>query len=526
MATKFGRTEPRLWTLPLRELTPETSLGFEVIEFALVFLGIDLYPWQKWLLIHALELLPDGSYRFRRVIVLVARQNGKTLLGSVLAAWWLFIDSRRHPDQTPPVKFKIVGVAQNLDIAREPWASVKLWCDPEPDSVEEEELAIAELQSETQKVSDTNGKEGIYARSRAHYEIRAGKNVRGKPAARVLMDEIREQQNWVSWNSVSQTTKSFPNGQLWAISNAGDSRSVVLSAQRDGALAVLNAWNQLVETGTLTAEQFAESRDTTIGIFEWSAPPGCPLDDEDGILQANPSVGYGGLTLPTILADLPPSMTDAGYRTEVLCQWVEAKIDSYMDVTEWKAGHVSPFAVQIPPGSRTVWGVDVSSDRRWTWIAAAVEVADGRRFVQVRQRFKSQFTAVDALAKLAKESGWREVALQSRGSPSMELIKPLTEAGLYVHEIDGGTIGLATGRFRDRAREGELIHTVQPLVDLGIEGGLTKRVAENEAWDRHRSIVDIAGVVAETCALYALEALQIEEENRTSAYADHDLMVF
>ena len=112
MTARVGKTEPRLWTRPLRDLTPETSLGFEVIDFALAFLGIALRPWQRWLLIHALELNPDGTYRFRRVIVLVARQNGKTLLASVLAAWWLFVDSARHPDRVPPVDFKIVGTAQ------------------------------------------------------------------------------------------------------------------------------------------------------------------------------------------------------------------------------------------------------------------------------------------------------------------------------------------------------------------------------------------------------------------------------
>ena len=68
-----GITAPRIFTPPLRELTPETSNGFAVIEFAEKFLHVHLYPWQKWLLIHGLELLPDGSYRFRRVVTEVAR---------------------------------------------------------------------------------------------------------------------------------------------------------------------------------------------------------------------------------------------------------------------------------------------------------------------------------------------------------------------------------------------------------------------------------------------------------------------
>lgn len=79
-----GITTPRIFTPPLRELTPATSNGYAVIEFAEKFLHVHLYPWQKWLLIHGLELLPDGSYRFRRVVTEVARQNGKTTVMSVL----------------------------------------------------------------------------------------------------------------------------------------------------------------------------------------------------------------------------------------------------------------------------------------------------------------------------------------------------------------------------------------------------------------------------------------------------------
>jgi hypothetical protein len=74
----LGRTEPRVFTPPLRELTPETSAGFSVVQFAEEILGIELLPWQRWFLIHALELRPDGKFRFRKVLCLVARQNGKT----------------------------------------------------------------------------------------------------------------------------------------------------------------------------------------------------------------------------------------------------------------------------------------------------------------------------------------------------------------------------------------------------------------------------------------------------------------
>lgn len=68
---RHGVTLPRIFTPPLRPLTKETSNGFAVIAFAEIMLHVHLYPWQQWLLVHALELLEDGSYRFRKVIVLV-----------------------------------------------------------------------------------------------------------------------------------------------------------------------------------------------------------------------------------------------------------------------------------------------------------------------------------------------------------------------------------------------------------------------------------------------------------------------
>ena len=514
MAEHFGKTEPRLWTKPLRELTPETSRGFEVIEFAAVMLGITLRPWQEWLLIHALELLPDGRYRFRRVIVLVARQNGKTLLASVLAAWWLFVDGVRHRDKVPPLKFKVVGVAQNLDIAREPWLAVKTWCDPDPDTDEEAELAVPALQAATAKVSDTNGKEAIFARTRTHYEIRAVESARGKPAARVMMDELREQRKWDGWNAVSQTTKSFWSGQLWGISNAGDAGAVVLKTQRDAGLESMDEWDRYVESGIMTAEEYANGHDVSIGLFEWSAPDGCAPDDVAAILQANPSIGYGAITVADVLSDMR-SMTDAGYRTECLCQWVTALVDSYIDICEWKKLQVSPADLRIPKGSRTVWAVDTSEDRTTTWVAAAVYTDDGLPFVTVRTKRAGIVWAVEYLTELAEKSGQREVALQSKGCPVTELIEPLKKAKLTVHEIDRPECAIATGRIKDRVRDHGLVLVAQPDADIGIEGGVTTKYAENRIWNRGASKpVDIAGICAETWALYALEVLKPEPKKK------------
>ena len=72
-----GCTQPRLFTPPLREVTPQSSAGFQAVAFAEDVLGITLMPWQRWLFEHMLELNPDGTFRFRTVLIQVARQNGK-----------------------------------------------------------------------------------------------------------------------------------------------------------------------------------------------------------------------------------------------------------------------------------------------------------------------------------------------------------------------------------------------------------------------------------------------------------------
>jgi len=107
----LGSSTPRLYTPPLRELTPSTSYGFEVIEFARDVLGRPLYPWQEFAVIHGGELLETGFPRFRFVLLLAARQNGKTEIPVVLAAYWQFIER-------VPI---ILGTSTKLDYAAETW---------------------------------------------------------------------------------------------------------------------------------------------------------------------------------------------------------------------------------------------------------------------------------------------------------------------------------------------------------------------------------------------------------------------
>lgn len=529
-----GKTTPRLWTRPLRELTPETSHGFHVIEFAFVWLGITLRPWQKWLLIHALELTPDGRYRFRKVIIIVGRQNGKTKLIEVLALWWLFVDSDSFPEHVPADEFLVLGTAQDKDTAKKVWRKVLRRCNPNVQkwpsrfSPAEREAIVPALVAQAMPPYETNGSEAITLKNGAQYQIAASTSGggRGDSISRAVMDELREQRNWEGWAALSKTLNGTFNSQLWAISSAGDARSVVLKDLRDAAVAALKEWDEYVTAGLLSAEEYANGHDTSIGLFEWSAPEGCPLDDADAYLQANPSIGHG-YEVEALLSDLESGEPESVTRTEVMCQWVESTIEPFMD-PKWSEltdaplvdgrGQLVDPGSQIAEGSHMTIGIDTSWNRSMTYIAVAGYRDDGLIHVEVVRMRAGMLWVVPEVVRIAKEQGITHVAVQSRGCPAADFVQPLQEAGLEVVEIFGTTMLNSAGRLKDRVRDELLRHRGQPILDMAMANGVAKQLSGMDVWDRAGSVVDVAPAVAVTNAVLALETTE-KMQPELSAYA-------
>lgn len=529
-AKHYGYTEPRLWTKPLRELTEETTHGFAVIEFAATMLGVHLYPWQKWLLIHALELNGDGTYRFRKVFVLVGRQNGKTTLLVVLTLWWLFMDADSFPEHLPPHEFLVLGTAQNLDIAEEAWDEALKRCDPEPDE-DDAHLAVSWLQAETRKPIKTNGKKALRLKNGAKYQARAATRAagRGKSAARVVMDEMREQQTWDVWGSVSKTKNAMFNSQLWGISSAGDAKSIVLATLRQGLLAAIAEWETYVESGLKSIEEYANTHDLDSALFEWSAPEGSRLLDVEGVLQSNPSVGHKPMFFEAIMSDLKGSEPEATKRTEILCQWVTAMLDVYLDGPSFDGCADGPDKKArggsvIAEGSRMVVGLDVSHDRQMSYVAIGGYRDDEFQHGEVILRRAGMLWVPKYVKELCARHGITDVAVQARGCPAAEFVEPLREAGLNVFEVSGTHLGASTGRMGDRTRDRSWRHRNQPALNMAAAGAVTKKLGEVRVWDRAASAVDIAPMVAVSNALYALETIP-PPAPITSAYDDHDLVV-
>lgn len=518
----YGTTAPRLFTPPLRELTPDTSAGFDVIAFGEQVCGIYLYPWQKWLLIHALELNPDGTYRFNKVHLLVGRQNGKTTVVKLLILYWLFAESLGLVDRVP--EFRIVATAQDLGKAEETWEEVLDYCDPNPPKDKDPETMplVPALQAMSRRPSRRTGRYAIRTKHRASYTVAAmgTKGGRGGSFARVFFDELREHRSWDAWNAVKNTRNAQWNPQIWTASNAGDRRSIVLKTLRANALKAIDAWREYVEAGVWTVDQWANQHDTGTGLFEWSAEPGLPVTNIDGILQANPSIGWSHMSLDMLLADAMGGEPEADYRTEVLCQWVESLVEPHVDPVWWDACEQrDAFA-----DGRMVASIDVSFDGKRSYVGIAGAGADGKPVVELIARRTGTVWLMKYMKELRENHGITEIAIQARGCAASEWLQPFKDADFTVHEIGGSHMGAATRRLKDKVESGGVHHRGQGPLTNSLNGAQAKALGEQMVWDRKASIVDASPAVAVSQALYAFE--QFEPGTPVvSAYASRGIRV-
>jgi hypothetical protein len=495
---RLGSETPRIFTPPLRELTPQTSLGFSVIEFASSVLGIELFPWQRWLLVHALELRAEGGFRFRNVVVLVARQNGKSTLSQVLSLWFMYVYG-----------FDLVlGTAQDLDTAEEIWqGAVDLVTE-----VDEDEVPVRpELLELWQRTVMVNGKKSLELKTGSRYKAKAANRRagRGLSGDLVMLDELREHQTWDAWGAITKTTMARDEAMVWVFSNAGDSLSIVLAYLRKLAHAALGDPDGINSNGgaaeLLSAEADAEDLeldedDDSLGIFEWSSTPGCDVWDRDEWAQANPSLGYK-ISERTI-ASAVRTDPEAILRTEVLCQWVDQMTPSAIDVDAWKA----LADVDAPRGDRPVFGVAVAPDRSWSAVAVAWRRPDGLAQVM--------------LAEYAETTAWVKARVEKmKADWHGTVIATPTAKGLVLadEELSPGAQAQADVALADAITAGELRHSNQTALRTAVKASRWPTSGAAKVLEPSGDY-DISPLKAAAAALSGLVS------NRPSAYEDRGFL--
>lgn len=507
-----GCEAPRVYTPPRRELTPDTSLGFDICEFSETVLGVELLPWQRFFLVHAFEIDGDFStewrFRFRTILLLVGRQNGKTTIGTVISLYFLYVLQVAL----------ILGTAQDVSTAEDTWQTVVDMAQADP-----------ELAAEIEHVWQTNGSKRLALIGHREYRVRASnrKAGRGRSADLVLLDEIREHTDFKAWAALSKTGMARDSSIILAMSNAGDADSVLLRHLRTRAHMAIGDPDGLgASQGLGTPEELADVEDDTLAVFEWSAEPGARITDPEAWAQANPSLGYY-ITERAIKSALATD-TENDFRTEVLCQWITAAIAPPFPVGAWEAG--KDEASEIAHDETIRYALDVSHDRGAASIAACGMRADGRWHVELIEHRAGIGWTVDWFTRRATERPMI-VAMQGRGAPVSGFAEILDAIdGVTVYPVQGPDLTGFCGRFWDAVAaldpEGEqdpakaVYHRTQPALDLAANIAVTKPLGDSVwAWDRAKSKEDISPLVAVTMA-YGLATKQPEAPKvYASAYA-------
>lgn len=448
-----GKTTPRLFTPPLRPLNRRTSDGYDVADFAQMR-GHPFIPWQRWAAIHALELLPGGDYRFRIVIIVVSRQQGKSDLKREVTTWRMFMQP----------KARILGLAQDLSLAREQWQMCQEAVHETPD-----------LEAEWSHVRNVNGDEMFWLLNGSRYAIKAPNRRAGRGGSNdeVNIDELREHRDWKSWAAVSKTTMARANSQIWCMSNAGDDESVVLNQLRDAALS---------------------GRDPTIGLFEWSGfydednDEYCAIDDWQQIAQANPALGYlvSASAIASAMTSDPPEI----YRTEVLCQRVR-HLDSAIDMTAWAAG-ADPAVTMDSLRKRLAACFDVAPDDGHATLAVAAKTPEGKVRGEIAASWPSAAAARLELPELLERMKPSVIAWYPSG-PAASLApvfrtprgKPVKLADAapgrpaYI-DLSGGEVCEAHMGLASLVKGRMVLHSDDPLLNAHL--GAASRLKVGDGW--------------------------------------------
>jgi hypothetical protein len=451
-----GRTEPRLFTPPLRPLDRSNSWGFAVVDFAQM-IGAPLLPWQQWVVIHALELAPGCTtaeagwrFRFRTVLVMVARQNGKSHLSRILALFKLYVLRMAL----------VVGTAQDVTIALrmlEATNSLVSGCPA--------------LASQRVAFRRGNGKESLTLTGEREHIIRAANEdaARGLTIDHLTVDELRTHTSWAAWSALSKTLNAVPNGQAWLYSNAGGEESVVLNQIRSNAL---------------------NGRTPSLFIAEYSAPDGCALDDREAWEQADPALGYliSEDAIQSSLDTDPPAI----FRTEVLCQAV-ASLDGAVDLAAWRSA-ADAVGNGLAEAERLVLCLDISPEDGSVILLGAAPLPDGRTRVQVLHTWRTfneslaDLKAIDEVLR-PERFGWFPSGPAAGSATDIRHLfaiktssvgKPMFRRGFELVELTGSDVTELCQEFAALVAAGQVVHSGDKVLDGHIAGA--KKWNSGDGW--------------------------------------------
>jgi phage terminase large subunit-like protein len=254
--------------------------------------------WQRWLLNEVLEVGDDNLLRYRRGLVGVARQNGKSIIGSGLGLEHLF---------SPTPGLEVYSCAGDRQQARIVFGEAR------------RQVLASETLSKLAKVYRDVIE--VYATGNIYRILSAdAKLAQGLSPSLVIFDEVHVQPNHDLWDAMTMGTGAREQPLVLGITTAGDDPESLCG--------------QLYEYGVQVAS--GELDDERFGMWWWEPSAGekAEIDDRSAWRQANPSL-VEGVTYEEDMEMAARQSQPIAFRRYRLNQWFRHGGAGWMDMAAW-----------------------------------------------------------------------------------------------------------------------------------------------------------------------------------------------
>jgi phage terminase large subunit-like protein len=390
----------------------------------------------------------------------MGRQNGKSLLGSITAAFGLLLHSQGA---------QVISIASSTDQARIIYSRVLFAIQQNP-----------WLAKRFKKATEQRGI--LTADGSGRYDVKAAKEsaLQGIACSLVLFDELHLAKKGM-WSAAVLGTAQRKDGMVIGITTAGDQSSETLI--------------DLYKLGTAAAQGDPDLE--RVGFFCWQANDGAKVDEPLALKMANPSIEAGRLDLETVLSDIR-SIPEHEARRYRLNQFIAGTANS------WIASEL--FARASGDGITKQENVVLSIDRTKNWefatIAAARKTEDGTYETELVATYAGATERVlyNRIRDLYQRGGVSAIAVDDRQLPN--LAKLLKQDGLPVWQLWTKEISSACSTVYAMFSTGVVKHRNDPLLQVQSPKGIAKYTGETWLISRKESLGDVDALMATVMALY------------------------
>ncbi|WP_037184925.1 terminase large subunit domain-containing protein [Rhodococcoides fascians] len=475
---------PRVYTQPIEN--PDYSEGDKLIrlsEKVFRFAAGDelrLDTWQKWLIREILQKYPEdyhdqslaGQLVYKQVVVSMGRQNGKTVLGAVMALYGLVLMVPRAPE--------VISIAAYVEQAKNLYAKVRYCVDNVP------------LLTKRFKTTDRNGIKSKNLKKPASYVVKAagdGDGLQGFSGCLMLLDELHLLKA-AAWFALVLGASAQVKALVAGFTTAGDDNSELLKL--------------LYRIGRSAAAK-EEGHDPRFGFFLWEADPALELYAPEALIQANPAIASGRLRLEDELRT-GRNMLESEYRRYRRNEFVSVE-NIWMAMPSWLNAAFGP----MPKAARSQPLIISFARSRRSWDYVSIVASTKYNDVVYTQliatiTFGNDDLLLKKLVALAKKVRVEKFVTDA------ETMKPTVlalDAKHYKAEyLTRANIANATVTAHSMFKDGRARHAGQK----GLQDQLTKTVAVNAGngvvISLDKSLGDIDAIYATVMGVFMAEQQQ------------------